>query len=432
MTQNQQNELEEFLKDRRSDHLFLLVGGNTLPNWVAAQLLLKQPNGRVYLVYTSGVRKQLERLKKILEEEGKPVSCFETDSADEEKIFKAVKDQAERLARTTSGKIGLNYTGGTKMMSVHAHHAIREAKDVHDPILSYLDAHSLELKFDDPPGGERDVASAHQVCISIEKLFKLHGDPRKYKRGDRDRFSYDDRVKAPNAARGLAIAYSHLSGQKLWRKWYNEMMKSKPVDQAPLPNDDDFNHLSDAPPEVIAGCRGMLDSFGVKGGETLQTVVDKNGQDFKDVSELTNWFNGLWLEHYTMSQLADCQAKGVKLNDNGLVTNLQATSEKGRALQADVLALRGYQLYYFSCYTGNDPTTAKLKLFEAIVRAQQLGGEETRAAVVACVDNPVALRRQVEEELEDDSREGQFEVFGRDSLPKLTGELKRWFDGKRR
>lgn len=431
MTQDQQDRLEAFLKDRRSDHLFLLVGGNTLPNWVAAQLLLKQPNGRVYLVYTSGVRKQLERLKRILEEEEKPVSCFETDSADEEKIFKVVKDQAERLARTTSGKIGLNYTGGTKMMSVHAHHAIRDA--VHDPILSYLDAHSLKLKFDDPPGGEREIALAPQVCISIEKLFKLHGDPKKYKRGDRDRFSYDDKVRAPNAARGLAIAHSHSSGQELWRKWYNEMMKTKPVDQALLPTEDDFNRLGDAPPDVIAGCRGVLDGFGVKGGETLQTVVQKNSGDFDRVSTLTNWFNGLWLEHYTFSQIAAaCQEEKFKLNANGLVTNLRATSESGRDSQADVLALRGYQLYYFSCYTGSDPTTTKLKLFEAIVRATQLGGEEARAAVVACVDNPVALRRQVEEELEDDSREGQFEVFGRDSLPKLAGELKRWFDGKRR
>jgi len=97
-----------------------------------------------------------------------------------------------------------------------------------------------------------------------------------------------------------------------------------------------------------------------------------------------------------------------------------------------VLALRGYQLYYFSCYSGNDFRRAKLKLFEAIVRAKQLGGEEARAAVVACIDDPDRLRAQVERELDEHSGDRQFEVFGRDSLPDLAGQLKRWFERERR
>jgi hypothetical protein len=50
------------------DHLFLLVGENPLPNYVAARLLLND-KGTIYLVHTTGTVKQAERLRNILEEE---------------------------------------------------------------------------------------------------------------------------------------------------------------------------------------------------------------------------------------------------------------------------------------------------------------------------------------------------------------------------
>src|SRR5262249_49420419 len=152
------------------DDLFLLIGTNTLPNWVAAQLLVK-PKGAVHLVYTSGVRKHAERLKRILDEEqgSKPeadrikIEWFETAEADARKIFDDVRRHAEGLERCER-VIGLNYTGGTKMMSVHAHRAMSDLGLTAS--LSYLDARSLRMKFDSN-GGEYDVSLDNRIRIGI-------------------------------------------------------------------------------------------------------------------------------------------------------------------------------------------------------------------------------------------------------------------------
>jgi len=407
-----------------------------LPNWVAAKLLLR-PNGRAVLIYTKAIKKLAERLKKVLEsDENIPVSWFEIDHADGNNIFDRVRAEAVRLAQPAGTKIGLNYTGGTKMMSVHAHRAIRSAK-IHQPTLSYLIASRLALKFDD--GSEFPVALAPEVRISIDKLLELHGNQKPRPE--------EKIARGAAAAGGLAIVHSVSSGHEIWKQWYNNnLRKSGSIDLAKFPTEEDFSddvetHLNtkrvsamavkESVRKAVSGYRLVLDGLRVQGGSELKEAAGKSGGEFIGSKDLANWFNGLWLEHYTLSRLEACRPL-VSLNDDGLSTNLQATSEEGREFQADVLALRGYQLYYFSCYTGSDKGTAKLKLFEAIIRAKQLGGEEARAAVVACIDNPDHLRAQVEKKLEEDSGERQFEVFGRSALSSLAGELKKWFDRERR
>lgn len=116
------------------------------------------------------------------------------------------------------------------------------------------------------------------------------------------------------------------------------------------------------------------------------------------------------------------------INPGGLAINLQAENKEKREFEADVLALRGYQLFYFSCYAGSEFQKAKLKLFEAMLRASQLGGDEAKFALVSCVDRQEDLRRQVEANWQ---KSGQVEVFGRDSLPKLSDKLQKWFTHKR-
>ncbi|MBI1763313.1 MAG: DUF1887 family protein, partial [Acidobacteria bacterium] len=155
----------------RSDHLFLLVGANALPNWVAAKLLLNE-DGHVYLIYTDAVKDEAaKRLRRVLQKEGFKVSEGDdilTREADAHEIARALKTSLDTL----KGKsVGLNYTGGTKMMAVHAH---REFSKVFrdKAVFSYLDAGSLKMKFDD--GNEYAVGTA--VQITPETLLKLHDD----------------------------------------------------------------------------------------------------------------------------------------------------------------------------------------------------------------------------------------------------------------
>ncbi|MGB7059296.1 MAG: hypothetical protein WBD58_16455, partial [Geitlerinemataceae cyanobacterium] len=109
----------------RVDNLFLLVGENPLPNYVAARLLLKK-GGTPYLVYTTDTEKQADRLQTRLSNESMglnsaqrvPLNDYEADAYH---IKKAVCDRLETIE---NGTIGLNYTGGTKAMAVHAYRAV--------------------------------------------------------------------------------------------------------------------------------------------------------------------------------------------------------------------------------------------------------------------------------------------------------------------
>lgn len=437
----------------RCDHLFLLVGTNPLPNWVAARLLTRL-NAQVHLLCTSDVSEQTRRLKEALQRDpAHPLSVdwIETDGADERKIYDAVRRMAEEVRKELEkawqdkkkSSIGLNYTGGTKMMSVHAHHALRDVfADLpreRQPVFSYLHAGDLEMKFDSASGQQPvDVSTLPAACLSAEMLFCLQSDLKK--------FRYETVPKGVDAARGLAAIHSHEVGQYLWRNRYRELAQSKPGTQSFLPTETAFQQAIEESLNISAkklnpraqsnllqlmmdGYQQLLTGFHVSGGSSLEEVVQQNRQDFQDVRALANWFNGLWLEHFTLAQLQAC--KDVKWNPDGPITNAIVMSESGFDFQTDVMALRGYQLFYFSCFTGSDVMTTKLKLLEAMVRATQFGGDEARAAVVSGVDDYTRVCQQAGADWAQGRTRGQFEVFGREHLPNLAEHISEWVNRRK-
>ncbi len=67
----------------------------------------------------------------------------------------------------------------------------------------------------------------------------------------------------------------------------------------------------------------------------------------------------------------------------------------------------------------------KRKLFEADVRARQIGGDEARTAVVCCADPKTV--NAVELEVRGDMfLKGRIRVFGREHLKNLAGHIKKW------
>lgn len=432
----------------KSDHLFLLVGTNPLPNWVAARLLTL-PSARVYLICTSDVAEQTRRLQVALQgDEDHPLSVnwIETDGADERKIYDAVRKLAEGVRKEVErawqegkeGSVGLNYTGGTKMMSVHAHHALRDVfatlPNERQPIFSYLHAKDLEMKFDGASGQQPVPVSQYQkICLSAELLFQLQSDPKK--------FTYETLPRCATAAKGLATIHSHEVGQHVWRNRYRDLAQSKFSPQFFLPTETAFQEyieesLNESAKKLnprarsnllqlmMDGYQQLLTGFQVSGGSSLEEVVKRNPHDFQDIRTLANWLNGLWLEHFTLAQLQAC--KDVQWNPGGLITNVTVKSESGFDFQSDVIALRGYQLFYFSCFTGSDLLRTKLKLLEAMVRATQFGGDEARAAVVSGVNDYTRVCQQAGADWAQGRTSGQFEVFGREHLPNLAEHISEW------
>ena len=91
--------------------------------------------------------------------------------------------------------------------------------------------------------------------------------------------------------------------------------------------------------------------------------------------------------------------------------------------EVDVVAIRGYQMFAISCTTSKEMSLVKSKLFEAYVRARQMGGDEARIALICCSDEPAQVEKQMASELQ---YEGRIRVFGQPDLPNIGQRLKNW------
>ena len=95
---------------------------------------------------------------------------------------------------------------------------------------------------------------------------------------------------------------------------------------------------------------------------------------------------------------------------------------KDRWPEFDILALRGYQLFFISCTTKDARSELKSKLIEAFVRARQLGGDEACVAL-ACQREDPTLEKELQHALQ---VQGRVKVFGPNHLSNLAAHLENW------
>ena len=113
------------IKDYQSDRLFLLMGENPLPNYIAAISLLK-PQGTAFLIHTERTQLQAQRLQTVLAVTKRFQSASLIDLGNKQADAYCISQEIKKYARGLQGSIGLNYTGGTKAMSVHAYRTIEQ------------------------------------------------------------------------------------------------------------------------------------------------------------------------------------------------------------------------------------------------------------------------------------------------------------------
>ncbi len=117
--------MSQLLEAYQVDRLFLLVGENPLPNCVAAMTLLRN-GGTPYLVHTSHTRSQAEYLANILNR-----GILKSNKAQlislsgQQSNAYHIRQQIQARVESLTGRLGMNYTGGTKAMAVHAYRALQ-------------------------------------------------------------------------------------------------------------------------------------------------------------------------------------------------------------------------------------------------------------------------------------------------------------------
>jgi hypothetical protein len=411
------------------DHLFLLVGENPLPNYVAAMKLLKK-GCTAYLVYTHQTLSQKDRLKMMLKSKGfksKEIDLKENKS-NANHIFNKVKEEAANIP--SNERIGLHYTGGTNTMAVHAHRAIFEVRGING-VYSYLDAKTLEIFIDNP--NSDSYHRGVQLEVSLEDLFKLH------------KYEWQENKKPlsepilPDAAAEFVRLYQNEEIAKTWRTWsnthrynnYGELKKAKELkdNEWRWKSEDDLSQLSlslkGIHPDIIEVLRQQLDA-----SETQLSLKVTKAKGFNSYQQVCEWLGGIWLEHYVLQQVKELTEE-LQLGESKMSFVIKKSlTWEGGVFEFDVAFMRSYQLFAISCTTSKDAKECKLKLFEAYTRAKQLGGDEARVALVCCCDNDNSkkqhLSRYLKSQLEGAINDPKIAGFLREDLPNLKEKIAKW------
>jgi hypothetical protein len=296
-------------------HLFLLVGSNPLPNAVAGKLLI-EAEGKIHLIHSEDSYSIAVRLGKWLKKENKnlQVSFTEVTEAAPNSIVDGINQELENVSGLNV-TVGLNYTGGTKMMSVHAYRALerwahKTGKGI-KPQFSYLDAGTLRMVFD--PHEDNTFFSKSEyvglkVNLTFEDLLILHDRKLDNKNPP------NEAVILPDTISTLAKYSSKFKG---FTKSWNRMMAiqsqfekeglSKPTETElnkalekvdAVKTEGDKNKLK----EAILKAYGKL--FQEKSLSSDGNVIFYNQELFRNNKRsFTSWLTGFWLEHYVLSVL---------------------------------------------------------------------------------------------------------------------------------
>jgi Domain of unknown function (DUF1887) len=484
--------------DYKVDHLFLLVGENPLPNYIAAKMLLKE-GGTVYLVHSTDTAGKADCLKRMLA----PINVDELISlgkseADSSVIRKKIQPRVEKiLEKYPNTTFGLNYTGGTKAMSVHSYRALFEASGVHDAKFSYLDARSLKMLIDRDNDSPKSVPVP--IKLSLQEIFDLHD-----LRWESDKKPVPDPI-LPELAIEFAKLHTDPSLVIAWRWWCDNVLKpatkilkkkqNKPpewewkkdelIDKVTLKPDFAIQKLNEALQEFLKQPeegKSLLEAFqqenfqtvkelsnfynalwvpeytphiekvtkvlaqgGYLGESEIELSLNKIAEISKQIAEISNksdenekpyleksknacrWLDGLWLEHYTLEQVQALSKNNPGLiNDSGM--SFEVKDAKRKKFEFDVAFVQDYQLFALSCTTDASKGLCKSKLFEAYIRARQLGGDQARVALVCCYDKPKDLADEMKVETEVDKKDPKIAVFGCKELDNLHVHIKNWID----
>ena len=383
-------------------HLVLLVGTNPLPNYVVAKYFLTRENKlkKIWLVYSEKIGNQNSTrdlaenlsnvLNKITEVSIKFISLSDVSSA--KKIESDIKEKL--IPKFFDEYVHLNYTGGTKAMSVHVYRTL-ERELGNRCSFSYLDSRDYILKNDN---GIITNDLRDEINISFDDLIDLHGC-------EKVESEYKPKwIEVIDAFERL-IVEDKLKDEYL--KWVKEFLRKvyfknndfirevdKFVEHNHLPGKSDYlNNFfrNNTKVDVMKLLQKIPSEYSIINEDGTLWLPNKKDKNIENTykkrlgTSVENFLNGKWLEVY-VSEVLKRNLK--KQNDKSivLVDNWKIKKKTARKpFEIDLLALYGYQLCGISITTSDREPTCKGKVFEILHRVHQLGGSESKAILITCL-----------------------------------------------
>lgn len=391
------------------DQLFLLIGTNPLPNYVTAKLLSRDPQTTtIWFVHSPGTTTERDALEQALRGEGyNHFQAIQVDESSSTDIYRQIRDRATGL----SGSIGLNYTGGTKAMAVHAYRAFQE---INYAQCSYLDARSLTMHVERSRGGGTELIPdvIDRVQVPLQKLLDLHGLSQLKRPMQRE-------VMWEKVIYTLMDIHRDKASAQEWRRWCDDNLRRKDRPDKFLSTTKLNGISTECLPEQVQQALG--ESYpGLTFPMTFEQLAKQSPRGKAD-EDFAKWFDGTWMEQYVYLQLQPLLERSI-IHDLAMTINPLLREHSDSNFELDVACMRGYQLFACSVTSSDTTWECKIKLLEALIRSEQLGGGESRVALICCIDNPQSIR----DELSNPAHRARSRVFGRRDLPDLQAHLERW------
>lgn len=294
----------------------------------------------------------------------------------------------------------LSFTGGTKAMSVFFHKAWqRKAGD--GGRSSYLDGARDTLVFSD--GTEREIKD---VNLTIKRITQLHG----IRRVSKSDYRSTDPPTDDDAVAMLGIALDKSGG----------IERIKGIHSA-------VSALVTSREVRSGGYEYRLESGNLQFPDELDGIIKRRcvcRQETELVHDWAGFLLGHWLEHAMdcFVRRSGCATESVR--------SLAGLRPGRRRFEVDVMATRGHRSFVISCKANGKKKEAKLASFEVAVRGPQIGGDLTRTAIVALIDNETVMNLQRDHEAVWGKDATKTKVFGLEDLRAWArgdfDTLKRW------
>ena len=407
-----------------------LVGSNPLPGYTAVMALKPQ---QILLLGTSKVESIINCLKTRLSQDFDlndvlSNTCNPADSND-------IRNKTEcLLSQQPDKQVWLFYTAGTKSMSVHGHEAWKEyVGEGHFHWAAYLSSDGPKLWFDKisasfplypndryavPEPVLNNIIHIHQIqACNAEKPYRDFYLVERYSSWAEKIhdfiFSAQDGNRMPQYLALLPPTYI----EKVPYNFKDHDLKTT-GDICCLLRDnfaDDSLHAKFSFEEwktslnIEEPARQTIDNIGEWLQNTTKPSNAKKRQEWR--INILKWMATEWLETWVARHLAD--SNFFHEIHESLEYKIQSHHNANAKAEVDVCGMRGHTPFVFSCTVDDSSSLGKHKLFEVRLRANQLGGEHARSAVVCLSNTP----RNTEDELNQGwTGYGIIKVFGLDDI----------------
>lgn len=404
--------------DKKADILLVVLGGNPFPNFISIATRVKEKGKIICIVSDRTSKGVYEKLKKTVNSKmdvdfDKVVIDISNsiEYVNRKRIEEKIAEKLKELLSLNSNidLIEINYTGGTKLMSISSYELIKNFK-----------YHSLKLDID---------ISLTYIDPERERMYF------EYKEKDKDKFRFKDislRELVPSFNITVKdVIETYIEDGNVSDKNHIEMPKLSNSLGNLFCNIE--KPLYDKRIEIFGQLYFLAKKKDIEGINKVfldyNLIPDYKNIDFlgfKKKKDVFKYFTKTkWLEDYILNILLQLKDEGV-IED--VSSNVEHRKNKQTEFEVDFAAFRKYKLFAISVTSIDKPKEAKGKLYEIKQRAKNLAGDEAGICYINLCWETDELKKQYRNIWDRDNLKNSL-ILGAQDFHLMKEKLREWFKG---